>query len=274
MTITFEAHTGDLCQALAAVAPFAEEKIPSFSTVRLFVDAQNITVTATNGNAAGLAIASTLALSFTDEDGVHVDYADQPDIVEVDLLPAQCKAIVGLFKAGATTSDNEDEPGAELRVDVTDHEIIVTDASGLLEGQSLTLPRAATVDGAAGVLVSMDRRNATGHAPSKDAPPRIYGPSMALVIKAARIYGHHLVLEHQAPTTPGRSGSTLIRCGESFLALIVDASTDEDHTADRDRWAAAWDRRLPIARAAAVHATTPDDQPSLQAVPDPEEQTS
>lgn len=253
MSFTFIAHTGDLCQALAAVAPFTLDKVPTFATVRLFVDHTNVWATATNGNAGALAIASTLTLSFHDDEGVVP--AREPDIVEVDLLPAQCKAIVALFKAGAVAGD-EDDVGAELRIEVTEHEVVITDDSGLLEGQSLTLPRAPLVENAAAMLVSMDSRNQEGAVPRADAPPRLYGPSLALVLKAAKIYGHPIELEHKAPKKDGgRSGSTLIRCGDSFLALLVDTYRDGDEQKQWDDWKAAWGRRLPIAREAGVAAT-------------------
>lgn len=255
-TFTFTAETGDLCQALAAVEPFANSKIPSFATVRLFVDDTNIYVGATNGNAMGLALASTWGLQAVTRDGEAERTAGR--VFEVDLLPVQCKAIVALFKAGAAEDPKDGEPGAELRIDVTEDEVTVTDASGLLEGQSLTLPRPPTVDNAAAVVVTVEARNTEGASPAVDRPPRYYPASLALVLKAAKVYGDDLTFEHRAPAVEGRSGSTLVRCGESFLAVLVDAWTDEDTTDQRDRWAGAWGDRLAVLRPAALAATNND----------------
>lgn len=240
-TFTFIAETKDLCRALAAAAPFANEKSRGFDTVRVFVDDTNIYVGATNGNAMGLALASTFGLDGANDDGEPLEQ----QLVEVDLLPAQCRAIISLFKAGASDDDKKDgEPGAELRIDVTDDEVTVTDASGLLEGQSLTLPRPPTADNAAAVIIAPHDRNHMGANPNRDRPPRYYASSLALVIKAAKVYGHDLIFEHWSPANPDRTGSTLVRCGESFLAVLVDSWKTEDTLADESRWREDWATRL------------------------------
>ncbi|WP_435199530.1 hypothetical protein [Janibacter sp. GS2] len=255
-TFTFTAETGDLCRALAAAEPFANSKLPSFSTVRLFVDEANIYVGATNGNALGLALASCFALESINSDGEAQNTAGA--LFEVDLLPAQCKAIVALFKAGAAEDSDDGEPGAELRIEVGEEEVIITDASGLLEGQSLTLPRPPTVANAAAVIVSVESLNVKGPDPASDRPPRYYPASLALVLKAAKVYGHDLTFEHRAPAAQNRSGSTLVRCGESFLAVLVDAWLDEDVAGTRDRWAGAWGDRLAPLRDRALAFTNND----------------
>lgn len=250
-TFTIHAETKDLCQALAAVSPFAEEKVPSFATVRLFADENNTWVTATNGNALGLALASTLVLTAADEDGVALD----SPVVEVDLLPVQCRAIVSLFKGGVTNGDSDDEPGAELAIEVTTDDVIVTDVSGLLEGQSLTLPRPPTVEHAAAAIISVDKLHTRGHAPMKGLPPRYSANSLQLMVKAAKTYGHPLTLEHHAPAEETRAGSTLVRVGDSFLGVLVDAWTDEGDARTRATWAEDWTRRLTAFRPAALAAT-------------------
>lgn len=252
-TFTFIAETKDLCKALAAAAPFANEKSRGFDTVRVFVDPTNIYVGATNGNAMGLALASTFGLDGATDDGEPLESG----LFEVDLLPAQCRAIITLFKAGAS-EDDEGEPGAELRIEVTDDEVTVTDASGLLEGQSLTLPRPPTADNAAAVVVSTHGRNTTGALPSPDFPPRYYASALALVIKAAKVYGHDLIFEHKAPADETRSGSTLVRCGESFLAVLVDSWKTEDNLADEARWRDAWQARLGPLKDLALEITRND----------------
>lgn len=245
---TFVAHTTDLCQALAAAAPFANDKVPGFGTVRVFVDPTNIYVGATNGSAMGLALASTFGLDGITSDGEPFE----PDLIEFDLLPAQARAIVSLFKAGADVEKQDgEEMGAELRVEVTDHDVTVVDASGLLEGQSVTFPRPPTEDNAAAVLVSTHRKVEAGPAPDKKHPPRYYAAQLALLVKASKVYGEDLIFEHRARPDVDRSGSTLVRCGESFLGVLVDASKTDEGLAVEDIWRAGWDSRLgPLARRA------------------------
>ena len=246
-TFSFVAHTTDLCKALAAAAPFANDKLPGFGTVRVFVDPTNIYVGATNGTAMGLALASTFGLDGATSDGEPFE----PDLIEFDLLPAQARAIVALFKAGATDEQDDEEMGAELRVEVTDHDVTVVDASGLLEGQSVTFPRPPTADNAAAILVSTHRKVEAGPAPDENHPPRFYATQLGLLVKASKVYGEDLIFEHRAAPDTDRAGSTLVRCGESFLAVLVDARKTDEGLAVEDIWRSGWDSRLgPLTRRA------------------------
>lgn len=246
-SFSFVAHTTDLCKALAAAAPFANDKLPGFGTVRVFVDPTNIYVGATNGTAMALALASTFGLDGTTSDGEPFE----PDLIEFDLLPAQARAIVTLFKAGASDDQDDEEMGAELRVEVTDHDVTVVDASGLLEGQSVTFPRPPTADNAAAVLVSTHQKVEIGPAPDREHPPRFYAAQLALLVKASKVYGEDLIFEHRPNADVDRSGSTLVRCGESFLGVLVDARKTDEGLSVEDIWRSGWDSRLgPLVRRA------------------------
>lgn len=245
--------TDDLCQALAAIAPFANEDLPSWATVRLLSDEMNTYVAATSGSSMGLALVSTLSLTAADQYGLPLEQT----VVDIDLTPLQCKAIVSLFKASQRKPEDGEEIGSEIRIEATASEVHVVDASGLFEGTSLTLPRVPTSEQRVAVLTSLARMAAQTPVQSSSHPPRWGKATLQLFTKVSATYGHPLVLEHDA-TRPmvdeTRSGTTLVRCGESFIGLAVDTFSDDNDKALRGTWADGWQARLP--RALDLHHTT------------------
>ena len=97
---TIGVSTHDLRRACTAVIPHAHPKDELLHRIRITIDRHNITLTATDGWTAGLAIASVWE---SEHDLVPIP----DDGVLVDLAPEQIKKILAVFKAPA---DKGDEP--------------------------------------------------------------------------------------------------------------------------------------------------------------------
>jgi hypothetical protein len=223
--------TADVSKALRAAHPFTVDKVDSLSRVRFTCTPVNTFVAATNGHAAALALVSTIAL----------DVPDGPGPVEFDLTGLQARTIAGLFKRG---KDDDEEMGAELRFDVDQEHVTVTDASGMIEGQQLVIPRVPMSESTPRIVTVFAARAGLGHKPHRDRPPRLHGANLALMVGAAKVYGAELVVEHRAADRPDANGSLLVRVGESFLGTVTETWINEDEAAERARWAAAWQDRL------------------------------
>ena len=229
---SIEVGTADLRAALAAVRVHActEKDLPDIHRIRLAIGPENVTVTATDRFTAGLAIVS-----------VWTGLGGEPSCT-VDLLPSDAGKILSIFPAG---KESGDEPEYRLRLDIGDEHVIVTDCSGLIDGRALQVPRLPTSDGG----LSSIPASIAGHHDSAStmlADMSVGGEMLARFKAAAAAYKQPLEVEAHAA---GRA--LLIRCGESFLGLLMPRSDSEETRARAREWAAAWNRRLPEIVAAA-----------------------
>lgn len=236
-TFSLEVETADLRRALKVIPHFTYKGIDDLERIRLTANATTTTLAATNGSAAGLGLVSTIALS-----------ADGADEVEFDLSPADCKKILDVFPGKAGT---DDEPGDELRLDVDEEHITVTDASGMFEGQQLILPRTPMRDLNTTVVKVLGRYMHNQPAGSADGLTNVFGPHLALFIRASTVYGPHLLMEHHQP---GKAAAPvlLIRAGDSFIGSLVQHRFSEDEAATHAGHRKAWERRIPKSNLKAV----------------------
>lgn len=245
-------ETADLRRALRATSPFldkdAEPGTP-LAHIRVTADPVVTYVAATNGTAGALALVSTSTLIL---DGEPVE-PGQDRTATFDLTGKDAAKILTCFPG----RDGKDgEPGDELRLDVDDEHLTVVDASGLFEGQSLILGRAPDVEHPANTLrtfrwLTTSSATAPGH-----ATVTAYGPSLALLIAASKVYDRNVVLELH---THGDRVTTLARIGESFLAAVTEAYVDDEKAIAYKEYRDAWATRL---TAHPVGDDTPDDTES------------
>ncbi|OZC62120.1 hypothetical protein CH267_00840 [Rhodococcus sp. 06-621-2] len=219
--------TGDFRAALLSVLPHAasSEKEPdSLKRIRLEPDDQNVTITATDGFSAGLAIASiwehTAAELFT-----------------IEITPDDASKILNLFKGG---TEKNDEPEHLLRIELTETHVVVTDVSGLdgIDGRVLKLPK-TPVDETFPDIAHIVSRN--HHAPLIAADDLIVNGHMLGKFKVAgQCYHEPLILETHAGYK-----SLLVRCGESFLGVLMPAKHDAVYIEKSNEWNRNWNNRLP-----------------------------
>ncbi|WP_029899554.1 DNA translocase FtsK [Nocardia brasiliensis] len=243
IAISITVGTADLRHALTAVIVHActEDEMPSVHRVRLAVDTENITVTATDRFTAGLAI-------------VSIWHGEDIEGCAVDLLPDDVKKILAIFKAGKDSG--ADEPDYMLRLDIAPEHVTVTDCSGMLDGRALKVPR---LPADTGILCVVPKLIAEQHGsgPTLLADMVVGGEFLARFKAAANAYGEPLEIEAHVA-----SRGLLMRCGESFLGMLMPRIRPADDLRARD-WAQGWDRRLPeiVAAATALHEPDPPAGP-------------
>lgn len=223
----FTVEIVDLRQALMSVAPHVHRSkdFVQYHRVRLTVDPQNVSVTATNQSTSALAIASL----WDSEDG---------EAGHIDLHPRDVKELLGLFKG---TKKSDDEPDAVVEVEATGEHLKVTDVSGLFPGKSLTLPRYPGDDQFPDIAALIGKLLILGA--GKTAGVTVSGAELALFAKASAAYGQPLVVD--APV--GKSGAMLLSCGESFLGLLRQLRSDPEEVTQAKGWRDAWMRRIGMA---------------------------
>ncbi|MGY1945306.1 DNA translocase FtsK [Nocardia asiatica] len=231
---TVTVGTADFRHALTAVKVHAsaDDEVPAVHRLRLAVDPENVTVTATDHFTAALAIVSVWK-DATDHD---------PTPCTVDLLPDDIDKVLSIFKAG---KEKGDQPEFLLRLHVTREHLTVTDCSGLIDGRAFKIPRLPT-DG--GSLCGVPGWIASQHdsAATMLSDMVVGGEFVARFKAAASAYGHPLEIEARSAMR-----ALLIRCGESFLGLMTPRTLDESDRGRLRDWADSWDRRLPGIVAAA-----------------------
>jgi len=236
MTTTLVVGTADLRQALTAVRPHActDKEIPDLARIRLTVDPQNLTITGTDRFTCGLAIVSVWELAWEPDD---------TDLVE--LLAEDIAKLLTIFKAPAKDG-GEDGPQYTLRFEITADQVTVTDCSGFdIVGRRYRMPRLETADALDLVPQLVDR---------------IHGSKLVLLdgVKDMTVSGDHLARFKVASSTydrpvsletrgEGRSNSPtiLVRCGESFLGLMMPRRLLDDDVQRAREWADGWTARLP-----------------------------
>ncbi len=217
----------DLRDALLAVLPHvpAPKDDPRLAWVRLRVFAQTLEVSATDRHTAALALVSVL------------DHGDD-DLQDVDLTVEDVRKILAVFKAGPQGEQ------VTIRVEVFDRELRLTDVSGLLTGESLTLQRAS----AGGEDAFPDiRKLFAGKLQQGEALVGDVWLNQNLLARfgaAQKAYGYPLIFEPTRNVVALRS-PLLVRCGESFLGLVIPVSPTEEAAAEARSWVRGWDQRLP-----------------------------
>lgn len=233
MTHQLLVETVDLRKALRAVTPFVDKDADltnGRARIRVTADQVITYVQATNGVVGALAIVSTIALA---EDG---EATDGP--LSFDISPADASKILTCFPG----RDGKDgEPGDELRLEVDPEHLTITDASGLFEGQSLVLGRVPDVEHPAEIIKTFTQLVHEYPQAPHDGVLTTFGPSLAVLIGASKVYDKNILLEmHQR----GTRVVTLARIGESFLAVVTEAYVDEDQQASYKEYRDAWTERL------------------------------
>lgn len=177
----------------------------------------NLEVSATDRHTVALALVSILE---GDDDG---------DVI--DLTPEEVQQVLTVFPP-----PGRGEEGT-LEVAVTDTKVIITDVAGLIAGKALTLTRRTHE-----TYPELRRLFAGRLQPSADPTGEVWFHATTLKRFAAaqRAYEYPLVF-HRVPA-PGRSW--VVRCGDSFVALVSPVRQDEDAQLEANRWRDDWDVRL------------------------------
>ncbi|MGW6121468.1 DNA translocase FtsK [Nocardia sp. NPDC055165] len=229
---TIKVGTCDFRQALTSVRVHAcaDKDISTVHRIRLTIDHEHVTVIATDMYTAGLAIVSIW-------DGPGPDAA-----VTVDLSPGDVEKLLRIHPGG---KDKADEPELMLRLDVGPDRLTITDCSGLVDGRALTIPRMPT-DG--GTLCSIPGMVHKQHTSPEIVPTDMMfgGDAIARFRAAGNAYSKALEIEaHEG------ARALLVRCGESFLGLIMPRTITENQRGEMADWARGWTQRLPAMEAAA-----------------------
>ena len=261
MTYQLLVETVDLRKALRAVAAFVDKDADKDADItngrariRITADPVITYVQATNGVVGALAIVSTIALA---EDSESMD-----DPIAFDISPSDAAKILTCFPG----RDGKDgEPGDELRLEVDAEHLTIIDASGLFEGQSLVLGRVPDVEHPADILRTFVQLSDEPPQGPGDGVLLTYGPSLALLIGASKVYDRNILLElHQR----GDRVVTLARIGESFLAVVTEPYLEEEARGTYEDYRQAWASRLAeavtaspaLAKLAAVLGDDGDDR--------------
>lgn len=228
-------ETADLRRALRAVGPFVDKDAAPdspFSRIRLVATPTVTYVHATSGVVAGCALVGTASLSHDGEALVGSQTA------AFDLTKHDAAKILTCFPG----RDGKDgEPGDELRLDIDDEHLVVVDASGLFEGQSLVLGRAPELEHPSNILRTFQHLATDPPAGPDNSLVTLLGPSVAIVLGASKVYDTQVVLEFH---TRGDRIVTLARIGESFLGVLTEAHVDEDREAAQQSYRRDWAHRL------------------------------
>lgn len=227
---TITVGTADLRAALTAVRAHASTDKEAYELHRLRLSAigEHIVVCATDRFTVGLAIASVW------------EPVDEP--CNLELLPSDIGQLLSIFKAG---KESGDEPQYLLRLDIDESHVTATDCAGMFDGRALKVPRLPTgtaLDAMAAMIAHQHHSAAT-----RLDDITVGGECMSRFRVASIVYGQPLTVEAH------RGGNALlVRCGESFLGMMMPRTLLEDDIIRHKEWAAAWERRLPGIVSAAV----------------------
>lgn len=227
MTTSFEIALHDLRAALVSVLPHVDAGKDAWhpcDMVRLLPGPVNLEVMATDRATAALAVVSVLEH--------HSDGGDAIDISHTD-----ARALLAVFKPPPNNDDTVPEQFT-LRVSTGADQVTFTDSSGMLEGASLTVPRADTefpsVARAIGSHLGTGRRGKSG----LGEEAWVHVKSWQKWVAAAKAYQELLVVEHFEKVA-------LVRVGESFIGMMARVQPDEEAVAQARRWRQGWVERLP-----------------------------
>ncbi len=211
LDVTFE--TGSLRSAVQAVVPHADKDAewPRLHRVRLYVIDGEALLVATDGQTAALA---------------RVDVVAQTEVLGCfDLIPSDAVEIARLFKP-----EKEAEYSAELRFEVSEKELKVTDVGGMFPGKSLTLNAVPVDDQFPNVALVLKKAMAAGDGfqPDEGYRTALGGRHLQKFLQAATAYGELLTLQ---PT--GSTAALVVACGVDFVGLLVPAWQNPE---TRDRY--------------------------------------
>lgn len=263
----FQVELQDLRAALAAVLPYAASDLPAFARVRFWPGEVNLTVAATSGFAAGLAVVSSMG----DDLSYGRDLDEDGDRRFFDLHPDEVKKVLAVHKKRKVSGEDVEQT---LLFDVQDETLVTSDISGLFAGdESLSVPLAEDPDhfpdlpGYVGGIVHLAETDATSYAAE---PLGLAGAALSAVVTAAKAYGAPPVLR-LVQLANGRFVG-LVSVGESFIGVVTARDIREKFlTEDEealDAWP-AWLARLPAT--ALPEDETTSERVGLYAVDDEEE---
>lgn len=222
---SFSVELRDLRRALAAVMPHVPSVKDStqLSRVRLTPFAHTLELTATDRYTMALALVS-----------IEEYYDAAADVI--DLSAIDVAKILAVFKNPAAGED------VRIRIATTTEELVLTDISGLLEGEALILQRVT-----AGDTLFPDVRKAfagnlqQGHTLTGDF--WLNAPLLKRFESAQSAYGYPLIFE---PRSDVKTPALIVRCGESFLGMITQSRADHQALAEAKGWVEGWNERLPF----------------------------
>lgn len=233
----------DLRAALGSVLPHSPTKgeVTVANAAILFrLTARHVFVAATDRITAALA-------------AVSVWKHNEPELVDFYLTPYDVKRILAVFPSPSGKGEPDD---ALIRISLRHPEVTLTEVGGLLEGRSLTVQaapvrsEAAPATGVPARFVSLIRAR-----PSARVVWANPGDDRKFAA-ASTAYGHSLIRSHHALASdlasPAPAAMQLIRCGDSFLGLVIGAVSDEDRLTEAETHRQGWAERLADAQTTAT----------------------
>jgi hypothetical protein len=212
----------DFRAALRSVGPHLldDDDLPMLRRIRVALDGENATLSATNRYTVARAIVS--------------DWEPDGEAGHVDISPEQVGDVLRLFK---TSRDGGDEQ--YLSIEFDDEQVTVTDVSGMFAGKVLKFPRLQDelVPDLGHMITGVMNRNLEDREPT----PRlvINWDKLKLFGAASSAYGQPLVFD-----VASEVGAILVTCGESFIGALMPIRQDDETTGKLASWHAAWVRRL------------------------------
>lgn len=241
--MSFTVGTNDFRRALLAVSPSVsrDEKLPVICRLRCYVDRENVTVAATDRFTAALGLVSVWDRDFFTAEG------------SIDLGLPDVGKILAVFSGG---KDDGDAPQWRLRIELLEKRSVadtetpsevssltvrITDASGMIDGEVLDLPALTPHENFPDIpqLFANNLAKPTGLLDMFG----VRGELLARLKTAANVYGKH---EPLVLSTPGAERAPIIvRCGESFLGMVMPVHMSEDMQVGVKSTQESWMRRLP-----------------------------
>ena len=225
--------TNDLRAGLisAKVHASTDQELPALCRIRLDIGCENVTITATDRFTAGMSLVSVTAHLNPDD----LEETKLAWVEIIDLTVDDVDKILSIFKCG---KDKGDEPQYILRIESNDTHVTVTDSSGMIDGRALKLPRLASDDGFPD-LTNLFAKVHHGR-PTLLEEMAVGGEFLARFKAASSCYQKALCIE----ATTGSRALT-IRCGQSFLGILMPIAIDDETRDQHKLWRDAWDERLP-----------------------------
>ena len=232
----FEVDLRDLRAALSSVQVHtSSSKVDTtLHHVRLLPGPQNLEVSATDRYSIGFALVSILEL-------------DEPELDAIDLHRTDVKKVLAVFGApGKDVPDGE----ALIRIERKGAEVTFTDASGLIDGQALTLPT-QTLGSYPDVRIALAKHlHSIAFLPEEAESwenPKLAGRFQA----AASAYGEDLIVTRHGSLING--SQHFVRVGDSFIGAFSLSRPDDDRRLRSAEWRRDWFTRWPTEMAAEVY---------------------
>ncbi len=214
---------GGLRRALVAVRPFADpkDKTGRFKSIRL-IPGDDMHVTATNRYAAALA---------------RVEIAERwtaaADFIDLDL--ASVKKILDVFQM---PGENAEVTDALLRIEVTDQETVFTDASGFIDGDSLSLQLVRYDTPDVRRVFTTDRLHRSAPLLPGDPDYGLVGDQATRFATVLKAYGLPVIFHGRKKAThDGAALDVIATCGPDFLAYFTTPTIPHPERDWRIRWA-------------------------------------